>query len=167
VSPEDAFLGALRDAYEREGSDFRLALEFFGSTRNMAEELGVSQRTVQRWAAYDAGAGDRQARNPERSPHAGDIRAAADAAREERAIQRLSEAEGFEAEVDVEYEDQDEGSRNARSLSPLDLSQTINLYRSAAPMADVGRAFADALGASYGTLQAGLTIANIEGLTLH
>jgi len=167
-SPFEAFREALNDAVRDERqSTFRDALEWFGGTRNMADELGVSQRTVQRWAAYDAGAEGREARNPERSPHFGDIRAAADAAREERALERLEEAEAFDTdEVDVEYEEEDEGTRHARSESPLDLSRTLALYRQAAPPADVGRAFADALGASYGLPQ-GLNITNIEGLTLH
>lgn len=167
MSPEDAFRAAL-DAEMQRGSDFRDALRFFGgSTRAMADELGVSQRTVQRWAAYDAGAEGKQARNPMASPKAGDIRAAADAEREERAIQRLSEAEEFDTdEVDVDYEESDEGSRHAQTMAaPLDLSQAIALYRGAAPMADVGRAFADALGASYGLPQ-GLNITNIEGLRI-
>lgn len=166
MNPADAFREALNAEMDR-GSDFRDALRFFGGTRAMADELGVSQRTVQRWAAYEAGGGA-QARNPMNSPHAGDIRAAADAEREERAIQRLSEMDEFDTdEVDVDYEDEDEGTRHAQTMAgPLDLSQTIALYRGAAPMADVGAAFAAALGASYG-LPEGINITNISGLTLH
>lgn len=165
MNPADAF----RDALEHEmgrGSDFRDALRFFGGTRNMADELGVSQRTVQRWAAYEAGGGA-QSRNPMNSPHASDIKAAAESEREERALQRLEEMDSFDSdEVDVDYEGEDEGTRHAQTMAgPLDLAATIAAYRAGAQPADVGAAFAAALGASYG-LPEGIHITNISGLTL-
>jgi transcriptional regulator with XRE-family HTH domain len=170
VSPEDAFEAALEHEYER-GSNFRVALEAVGgSTRELAEALGVSMRTVQRWNAYESGSGA-QARNPERSPQAGELRAMADAERQARALERLANMSEFEAD-EAELEDvsrsdepEDAGTRHPYSVQKLDLRPTIDTYRSGAPMAAVGAAFADALAASYG-LPATLHITSIDGLTL-
>jgi hypothetical protein len=166
-SLEDAFLASVDAEYGR-GSDFRLALESVGSTRELAAELGVTQRTVQRWAAYERGEGH-QARNPARSAKAGDIRAMADVERRERALDRLENMTAFDSEsADVNYmteDGRDEGARHARSVAPLNLRPVVELYRQNAPMAEVGAAFASALGASYG-LPDGLVISNIEGLSL-
>jgi hypothetical protein len=168
VTPEQAFNAALREA-GRSGpeSDLRLAYESVGgSTRTLAEELGVSQRTVQRWLKFEAGAGG-EGRNPATSAKAGDIRAMAQSEREARALEALEDMSEFETDsVDVDYEGEDQGARRAQTMAaPLDLRQTLNLYRSGAPMADVGRAFAGALGESYG-IPSALNISQIHGLTL-
>jgi hypothetical protein len=172
LTPEDAFSAQLRAHAGRGGSesDLRLAYESVGrNTGALAEELGVTRRTVQRWLKFEQGAGG-EARNPAASGKARDIRALADAEREARAIEALSEAEEFDTDsVDVNYltdDGEDEGARHAQTMvGKLNLQDTINLYRSGAPMADVGRAFANALGASYG-LPDGIVISQIHGLTL-
>jgi hypothetical protein len=169
MTPEAAFLEQVH-AYAGGGdSDLRLAYESVGgSTRTLAEELDVSQRTVQRWLKFEQGGGG-EGRNPARSGKAGDIRAMADAEREARAIARLSDVEEFDSDsVDVEAvsSGDDEGARHAQTMvEPLNLKPTVSLYRSGAPMAEVGKAFADALGASYG-IDGTLNITAIHGLTL-
>lgn len=168
ASPAEAFTSALREAAAG-GSNFRLALEAVGgSTRTLADELGVSQRTVQRWAKFEAGGGG-QARNPERSPQARDLRAIADAEREARALDRLEGMNDYAADLDVNYESEDgedEGARSGRPIEkPLNLRPAVELYRQNAPMSEVGEAFARALGESYG-LPASLVISNINGLVL-
>jgi len=168
MNPAEAFDAALREEYSA-ASNFRMALEAVGgSTRTLAEELGVSQRTVQRWAKFEAGAGG-EGRNPARSPQAGELRAMADAQREARALERLERMTDFEADLDVNYEDEDgedEGARSGRPMAaPLNLRPAVELYRQNAPMAQVGAAFASALGASYG-LPPSLMISNIEGVVL-
>lgn len=168
ASPDEAFLEALNEA-RAGGSDFRLALESVGgSTRTLADELGVSQRTVQRWAAYESGTGA-QARNPSRSPQAGDLRAMAASEREARALDRLERFNDFEADLDVNYQEaggKDEGARSGRPMqAPLNLRPVVELYRQNAPMSEVGAAFASALGASYG-LPESLVISNIDGISL-
>lgn len=171
MSPDEAFERALAGEMAG-GSNFRLALEAVGgSTRTLAAEMGVSQRTVQRWAAYERGEAGKEARNPERSPMAGEIRAMADAQREERALERLDNMRAFESDsADVNYEDEDgedEGARRAQTMAaPLNLRPVTELFRQGGSRAEVGAAFARALGDSYG-LPASLVISNVEGLVLH
>jgi hypothetical protein len=169
MSAEDAFLAAL--AQEREGgSNFRLALEAVGgSTRALAEELGVSQRTVQRWRNYDEGTG-KQARSPDRSPQASELKAMADTQRDQRALDRLAEADDFEAEIEVDYiasgNPQDDGSRDAYSREPLNLRPAVALYRQGAPMAAVGAALRGAIADSY-LLPAGVAVRDVNSFSLH
>lgn len=169
MSAEDAFIQALAAAREG-GSDFRLALESVGgSTRTLAEELGVSQRTVQRWAAYESGSGA-QARNPERSPQAGDLKAMANVEREGRALDRMAEASGFSADVDVDSVSRgqryDEGSRQAYNVHPFSMRPAVELYRQNAPMSEVGAALTSAIAESY-HVPAAVEITDVSNLTLH
>jgi hypothetical protein len=170
ASLEDAFVGALEAEYIAGfgGSNFRMALEATGGSRALAAELGVSQRTVQRWAAYDSGSGA-QARNPDRSPQRDELRAMADVQRQQKALDRLGEMSSFdtdEAEVEsVSRGDRnDEGTRHAQG-SGLDMKPVVAAFRSGAPMSAVGEAFSAALGASYG-LPATVQITGVEGLSL-
>lgn len=169
MSAEDAFLQALA-AESVEGSNFRLALESVGgSTRTLADDLGVSQRTVQRWAAYESGAGH-QARNPERSPQAGELRTMADVERQQRALDRMAEASGFSAEIEVDYvgsgNPSDEGERSAYNVAPFSMRPAVEAYRSGQPLAEVGAALTSAIADSYG-LPAAVDITNVSSLTLH
>ena len=145
-----------------------MAYEAVGrNTRTLAQELDVSQRTVQRWLKFEQGAGG-EGRNPATSAKAGDIRAIADAEREARALDRLANVREFDSEsVDVEYEGEDQGARHARTMPglPLNLRPAVDLYRQGRPMADVAEAFESALRASY-DLPGGLVISEIHGLTL-
>jgi hypothetical protein len=169
VTPEAAFLEQLEAHAGGGESDLRLAYESVGrSTRTLADELGVTQRTVQRWLKFEQGAGG-EGRNPSKAAKAGDIRAMADAEREARAIARLSNVEEFDsdsADVEAVSSGDDEGARHAQTMAaPLDLKATMSLYRSGAPMHEVGRAFAYALETSYG-IDDTLRITEIHGLTL-
>lgn len=168
MSAEDAFLEALAEAREG-GSDFRLALESVGgSTRTLAEELGVSQRTVQRWAAYEAGGGA-QARNPANSPHAGDLRAMADVQREQNALDKLADADSFSADVEVDYvasgSPEDDGDRRAYNRGPFNMAPAVEAYRSGRPMSEVGAALKDAIAESY-ILPAALDIRDITSFSV-
>lgn len=155
MSAESAFLEALASARESGGdSNFRLALESVGgSNRALADELGVSIRTVQRWAAYEEGGG-KQARNPEASPVAGDLKAMADVERDQRALDKLAGADSFNAEIDVDYTGggraQDEGSRSAYNVLAFNMAPVVEAYRSGAPLADVGAQLTSAIAESYG-----------------
>jgi hypothetical protein len=153
MSAEDAFLSELAAKRQQEGgSDFRLSLQSVGgSTRALAEELGVSQRTVQRWRNYDEGTG-KQSRNPGRSPQAGDLKAMADVQRDQRALDRMAQATEFQAEIEVNYvpDGADEGNRAAyAAVQPLNMAPVVELYRQNAPMADVGAALTAAINQSY------------------
>lgn len=168
MTPADAWDAAIAAQAER-GSNFRLALEAVGgSTRELAAELGVSQRTVQRWGRFESGRGG-EGRNPERSPQAGELKAMADVQRDARALEHLAAMEAFEADLDVNYEDEDgedEGARKGQTMvAPLNLRPVVRMAQEGASRADVGAAFAAALGASYG-LPASLVISNIEHLSL-
>lgn len=154
MTGEAAFLEALAAAREAGESDFSLALEAVGgSTRTLADELGVSQRTVQRWAAYESGGGA-QARNPSNSPHAGDLRAMADVQRDQRALDRLADAEAFSADIEVEYigsgRASDEGSRGAYNVGPFSMAAAVEAYRSGQPLSEVGAQLTSAIAESYG-----------------
>jgi hypothetical protein len=169
MTPADAFESALQAEYGR-GSDLRMALEAVGgSTRTLADELGVSQRTVQRWQKFESGAAGER-RNPATSGKSDDLRAMADVQRQERALDRLANMSEFDSDsADLNYETddgEDEGSRQARTaVAPLNMRPTVDLYRRGAAPAEVGASFASALGASYGVPET-LVITNIEGLTL-
>jgi hypothetical protein len=167
----DAFAELLANERASEaGSNFRLALESVaGSTRALADELGISQREVQRWNNYDTGSG-RQSRNPERSSHAGDLKALADVEREQRALNRIAEAQGFSADIDVDSVSRgqryDEGSRQAYNRVPADFRPAAELYRQGAPLASVDAALSDAIAESYG-LPGTVEITNVSGIMLH
>lgn len=169
ASPADAFREALA-AQRVAGSDFRLAFESVrSSTRLMAQELGVSQRTVQRWRNYDLGTGAER-RNPSASPKASDIRAMADVEREQRALNQLADAASFDTDsVDVNYMTEagtSYGSRHARTMvERLNMGPAVELYRSNAPKGDLDDAVATALGASYG-LPEDILITDVSGLTV-
>lgn len=167
MTPAEAWEAAIAAEAGSGGSNFRIALQAVGgSTRELAAELGVSQRTVQRWAKFEAGAGG-EGRNPERSPQARELKAMADSEREARAMERLADFEEFEADLDVEYEGRDEGAREGRTYAaPLDLHPVVRLAQQGASRAEIGAAFANAIKASYG-LPAALDITNIDHLLLH
>jgi hypothetical protein len=172
MSAEDAFIEALAAERGYGGeSNFRLALESVGgSTRTLADELGVSQRTVQRWAAYESGSGA-QARNPSNSPQAGELKVMADVekdARTQTALDRMADYDSFDADIELEYvasgDARDDGDRRAYpAVAPLNMRPAVDAFRNGG---DFGARLSDAIAESYG-VPASDTVTNVSSLNLH
>lgn len=169
MSAYDAFVDALADLAQG-GSDFQMAREAAGGTnRGLADELGVSIRTVQRWANYDEGTG-KQSRNPERSPQAGNLKELAAGARQERALDRMAGADSFSADIDVDYMEgyaRPDGSRQAYNANraPAPMRAAVDLYREGKPAAEIGAAVSAAIAESYG-LPAQVEIGDISHISV-